>query len=71
MQANTIKESMNFEGSGTISDAPLRICILTYRGNPSSGGQGVYVRRISRALKDLGHSVEVASGPPYPILHTG
>jgi glycosyltransferase involved in cell wall biosynthesis len=68
MQADTIKENRNIAGSGTASDAPLRICILTYRGNPSSGGQGVYVRRISRALKDLGHSVEVASGQPYPIL---
>jgi glycosyltransferase involved in cell wall biosynthesis len=50
------------------SKADLRVCILTYRGNPTSGGQGVYVRRISRALKDLGHSVDVVSGPPYPLL---
>ncbi len=68
MEVNAIKENRKFTGSGTASDVPLRICILTYRGNPSSGGQGVYVRRISRALKDLGHSVEVASGPPYPLL---
>ncbi len=68
MQVNAIKENRKFTGSGTASDVPLRICILTYRGNPSSGGQGVYVRRISRALKDLGHNVEVAAGPPYPIL---
>jgi glycosyltransferase involved in cell wall biosynthesis len=68
MQADTIRENRNFAGSDMSLDAPLRVCILTYRGNPSSGGQGVYVRRISRALKDLGHSVEVASGPPYPIL---
>jgi len=45
---------------------PLRICLLSYRGNPTSGGQGVYIKRISRALADLGHSVDVLSGPPYP-----
>src|SRR5262249_45947515 len=32
------------------------------------GGQGVYTRYISRALVDLGHTVEVFSGPPYPDL---
>lgn len=47
---------------------PLKICMLTYRGNPSSGGQGVYVKHLSKALTDLGHSVEVLSGPPYPHL---
>jgi glycosyltransferase involved in cell wall biosynthesis len=47
---------------------PLKICMLTYRGNPSSGGQGVYVKHLSKALVDLGHAVEVLSGPPYPNL---
>jgi glycosyltransferase involved in cell wall biosynthesis len=47
---------------------PLKICLLTYRGNPTCGGQGIYVKRISRALRDLGHSVSVVSGPPYPDL---
>ena len=47
---------------------PLKICLLTYRGNPTCGGQGIYTKRISRALKDLGHSVDVVSGPPYPDL---
>ena len=47
---------------------PLRICLLSYRGNPTSGGQGVYIKRISRALRDLGHSVDVLSGQPYPHL---
>ena len=47
---------------------PLRVCLLSYRGNPTSGGQGVYIKRISRALRDLGHSVDVLSGPPYPHL---
>jgi len=47
---------------------PLRICLLTYRGNPTCGGQGIYIKKISRALVDLGHAVEVVSGPPYPEL---
>jgi glycosyltransferase involved in cell wall biosynthesis len=50
------------------ADRPLRICLFTYRGNPTCGGQGVYIKRLSRALADLGHKVDVASGPPYPIL---
>ena len=52
-------------------DRPLRIALLTYRGNPRSGGQGVYVRYLSRALVHLGHEVEVLSGPPYPTLDDG
>jgi len=43
---------------------PLRICLLSYRSNPHSGGQGVYVKNLSRALRDLGHVVDVISGPP-------
>lgn len=53
-----------------MSDA-LRIALLTYRGNPHSGGQGIYVRYLSRALVELGHSVEVFSGQPYPELDEG
>jgi len=51
-----------------MSEKPLRICLLTYRGNPRSGGQGIYVRLLSRELAALGHEVEVWSGPPYPDL---
>jgi len=47
---------------------PLKICLLGYRSNPHSGGQGVYIQNLSRALKDLGHHVDVASGPPMPEL---
>ena len=47
---------------------PLRIALLTYRGNPQSGGQGVYTHYLSRELVALGHSVTVFSGPPYPDL---
>ena len=49
-------------------DAPLHIALLTYRGNPHCGGQGVYTKELSRALTELGHRVEVYSGQPYPEL---
>ncbi|MEO6126415.1 MAG: glycosyltransferase family 4 protein [Ilumatobacteraceae bacterium] len=49
-------------------DGPLRIAYLTYRGKPNVGGQGVYTRHLTRALADLGHSIEVFAGQPYPIL---
>ena len=49
----------------------LRVCLMTYRGNPTCGGQGVYVQYLSRALKELGHEVDVLSGPPYPELAEG
>lgn len=50
---------------------PLRIALLSYRSKPHCGGQGVYVRHLSRELVDLGHQVEVLSGPPYPLLDPG
>ena len=49
-------------------DAPLKIAYLTYRGKPHVGGQGVYTRHLTKALVDLGHTVEVFGGQPYPIL---
>lgn len=51
--------------------ARLRIALLSYRGNPFSGGQGVYVRHLSAAMRDLGHEVTVFSGQPYPDLVDG
>ena len=50
---------------------PLRIALLSYRSKPHSGGQGVYVRHLSRELTALGHHVEVFSGQPYPELDPG
>ena len=50
---------------------PLRIALLSYRSKPHCGGQGVYVRHLSRELARLGHEVEVLSGPPYPELDPG
>ncbi len=46
--------------------SPLRVALLAYRGNPHSGGQGVYTRYLAHELTQLGHHVEVLSGPPYP-----
>ncbi len=48
--------------------APLRILLPSYRSDPHTGGQGIYMRLISKALVDLGHHVDVISGPPYPDL---
>jgi len=48
--------------------ASLRIAVLAYRGKPHCGGQGVYVRHLTKALADLGHHVEVFGGQPYPEL---
>ena len=54
--------------AGLDPDAPLKIAYLTYRGKPHVGGQGVYTRHLTKALADLGHTVEVFGGQPYPIL---
>jgi glycosyltransferase involved in cell wall biosynthesis len=49
----------------------LRVALLSYRSKPHCGGQGVYVRHLSRELVALGHQVEVFSGQPYPVLDPG
>ena len=54
--------------AGDPSGESLRIAYLSYRGKPHVGGQGVYTRHLTKALVDLGHTVEVLGGPPYPIL---
>jgi glycosyltransferase involved in cell wall biosynthesis len=46
----------------------MRIALLSYRSKDHCGGQGVYVRHLSRGLAELGHDVEVFSGQPYPQL---
>jgi glycosyltransferase involved in cell wall biosynthesis len=51
-----------------VQERSLRIAILGYRSHPYGGGQGVYVKYLSKALVDAGHSVDVISGPPYPHL---
>lgn len=44
----------------------MKICLLTYRGNPFCGGQGVYVMALGAALARRGHEVHCITGPPYP-----
>jgi glycosyltransferase involved in cell wall biosynthesis len=51
-----------------VTDEPLRVALLSYRSKPHCGGQGVYLRHLSRELADLGHRVEILSGQPYPEL---
>ncbi|MDX2727837.1 MULTISPECIES: glycosyltransferase family 4 protein [unclassified Streptomyces] len=57
--------------AATADGRPLRIALLTYKGNPFCGGQGVYVRHLGRELARLGHSVEVIGAQPYPVLDEG
>ncbi|MFC8247925.1 glycosyltransferase family 4 protein [Streptomyces chartreusis] len=59
------------QGGAPIGERPLRIALLTYKGNPFCGGQGVYVRHLSRELARLGHRVEVIGSQPYPVLDDG
>ena len=61
-----IQVSMN-----KINDKPLRILMPSYRSHPYTGGQGIYMRLVTKAMLDLGHTVEVLSGQPYPILDKG
>lgn len=71
-EPNTGKQALLQKKNGlakTYTDRPLRICILSYRSNPFCGGQGVYVKNLSRALSDLGHQVEIVSGPPDLCLN--
>ncbi|CAM4161131.1 glycosyltransferase family 4 protein [Nocardiopsis rhodophaea] len=52
-------------------ERPLRVALLSYRSKPHCGGQGVYIRHLSRELAALGHRVTVFSGQPYPELDEG
>lgn len=49
----------------------MRIALTSYRSKPHCGGQGIYIRHLSRELVALGHEVEVFSGQPYPELDEG
>ena len=53
------------------ADRPLRVAMLSYRSKPHCGGQGIYLRHVSREVAALGHHVEVYSGQPYPELEPG
>ncbi|MDT0331127.1 glycosyltransferase family 4 protein [Nocardiopsis sp. DSM 44743] len=57
--------------TGPHPERPLRVALLSYRSKQHVGGQGVYVRHLSRELAALGHEVTVLSGQPYPVLDEG
>jgi glycosyltransferase involved in cell wall biosynthesis len=44
----------------------MKICLLSYRGNPYCGGQGIYISYLARQLVAMGHEVHLVVGPPYP-----
>lgn len=46
----------------------LKVCLLGYRSAPYGGGQGIYLKYLSKALVEAGHTVDVISGQPYPHL---
>lgn len=53
------------------ADRPLKICLLCYRGNPYSGGQGIYLKYIADEMVRQGHEVHAIVGPPYPFPMEG
>jgi len=55
-------------GAVAIGKDVLSIALLGYRSRPFGGGQGIYLKYLSKALVDAGHRVDVISGPPYPHL---
>lgn len=60
--------------SSSLVSAPARslhIALLGYRSHPHVGGQGIYLRYLSRALLARGHNVDIISGPPYPEIDAG
>ena len=44
----------------------LKIALLSYRSDPYSGGQGIYIKNLSEALHDRGHEITIFSGNPLP-----
>ena len=49
----------------------LKIGLLSYRGNPYCGGQGIYLTYLANELTRLGHEVHVIVGPPWPLSIKG
>lgn len=49
----------------------MNICLLSYRGNPYCGGQGIYLMYLAREFVRMGHNVHVITGPPYPFPEKG
>lgn len=49
----------------------MKIGLLSYRGNPYCGGQGIYLTYLANELAKLGHEVHVIVGPPFPLFLEG
>ncbi len=49
----------------------MKIGLLSYRGNPYCGGQGIYLTYLANELTKLGHEVHVIVGPPWPLWIKG
>jgi glycosyltransferase involved in cell wall biosynthesis len=71
MQRATREDGASERPGGARQTGSLRIALLSYRSKPHCGGQGIFVRHVSRELAALGHHVEVFSGQPYPELEPG
>ena len=69
--ANPVPLAAPVPGSRASQRDHLRVALLVYRGNPRSGGQGVYTRYLSRELARQGHDVTVLAGQPWPVLGDG
>jgi glycosyltransferase involved in cell wall biosynthesis len=68
-RSDVLPDSNEASSEGTDSTlSPLNICLLGYRSHPYGGGQGIYLKYLSKALVDAGHTVDVISGEPYPHL---
>ncbi len=46
----------------------LNIAFLSYRSDPFSGGQGIYLKNVCESLANNGHKVTIYSGSPLPIV---
>lgn len=49
----------------------MKVCLMSYRGNPYCGGQGIYLMYVARELVKMGHEVHAIVGPPYPFETEG
>ena len=47
----------------------LKIAFLSYRSDPFSGGQGIYLINICEALAKRDHDITIFSGNPLPNVH--
>ncbi|WP_045855898.1 glycosyltransferase family 4 protein [Teredinibacter purpureus] len=71
MTAAEYQQATNFLLPLEHSAPPLKIALLGYRSAPFVGGQGIYLKYLSKALVQIGHHVTIYSGQPYPEVPQG